>query len=137
MIIDATDLIAGRIASYSAKKALLGETVDIINAENALITGNKKEVLAHYKHKRDRGTPGKGPFYPRRANMILKRIIRGMLPHSQAKGREALKRIKCYIGVPESLNGKETQTIPGANKSKLETKKYISLKKLSENLGAK
>ncbi len=138
MIVDAKDLIMGRLASFVAKKALLGETVDIINSEKTLITGSKQEVLAKYTHRRvGRGTPGKGPFFPRKEHLILKRTIRGMLPHKQEKGRLALKRVKCYIGTPESMKGKETVNVEMAHKSKLSTTKYIMLKKLSEYLGAK
>ena len=49
MIIDAKDLIAGRIATVEAKKALLGEEVSIVNAELAVITGRKKNIMEKYK----------------------------------------------------------------------------------------
>ena len=49
MIIDATDLVAGRLASSIAKKALLGETIDVVNCENLVLTGNK--IYGKYKHK--------------------------------------------------------------------------------------
>ena len=57
MIIDAKDLILGRLASFAAKQALLGETVDIVNAEESVITGNKRWIIAHYVQARDRGNP--------------------------------------------------------------------------------
>jgi large subunit ribosomal protein L13 len=138
MIIDATDTIMGRLATYAAKKALLGENVEIVNAERAIISGNKKEILAKYQHRRvGRGTPGKGPFFPRQADKILKRTIRGMLPYKQEKGRVAMKRIRCHVGVPASLEGKEMTKVEGAHKSKLEMQKYLTLSKLAEYLGAK
>ena len=49
MIIDATDLIMGRVAALSVKKALLGEDVVIINVEKAVISGTKENVIAKYK----------------------------------------------------------------------------------------
>ena len=62
MIIDATDLILGRLASFAAKKSLLGETIDIINCENAVVTGNKVLTFDEYKNKIKRG-PCKGPSF--------------------------------------------------------------------------
>jgi len=45
MIIDATNLIIGRVASLAAKKVLLGEDIVILNCEKAMMTGNRKEIL--------------------------------------------------------------------------------------------
>jgi large subunit ribosomal protein L13 len=45
IVIDATDLILGRMASTVAKLVLKGERVIIINAEKALISGNKKNIV--------------------------------------------------------------------------------------------
>ena len=53
MIIDATNIILGRLASFAAKHALLGETIEIINCENAVITGNKKRTLEADEMKKD------------------------------------------------------------------------------------
>ncbi len=38
MIIDANNMILGRLASFAAKKALLGEKIDVINCEKAVIS---------------------------------------------------------------------------------------------------
>lgn len=137
MIIDGTNILMGRLASFVAKKALLGEQVDIVNSENVVITGTKKHILERYKQRRERGTPTAGPFFPRVANLILKRTIRGMLPYKQAKGEEAFKRVKCYLGIPKKFEGKNFEKIKGADISKLQTKKYLTLKELSKLLGAK
>ena len=58
MIIDASDMILGRLATYVAKKALLGEKVDIVNCEKAVITGNKKSIFEKYKQRNERGPRG-------------------------------------------------------------------------------
>lgn len=130
MIIDATNLILGRLASYSAKKVLLGEPIDIVNCENAVITGNNKLILAKYLQKIKRGIPLKGPYFPRTPEGIVKRTIRGMLPHKQYKGREALKRVKCYINVPEQFKDKKIETIKDANIEVSSSLKYITIKEL-------
>lgn len=137
MIIDATNLIMGRLSTYVAKKALLGETIDIVNAEKVIVTGSKEFLLERYKQRRERGTPTTGPFFPRVSNLMLKRTIRGMLPYKQPKGAHAFKRIKCYIGIPAIFEGKQFETVKSADISRLQTKKYITLKQLSKLLGAK
>ena len=137
MIIDAKDLILGRLATVAAKKSLLGNNVDIVNSEEAVITGNKKKIIACYVQKRDRGIPLKGPYFQKNSDRFLKRAVRGMLPYKQAKGREAYDRIRCYIGVPEKLKGQKTETILAANLMKLPNVKFIKLGILCKLLGAK
>ncbi len=143
-IIDATGLILGRLASYVAKELLLGERIIIVNAEKAVITGRRRYLIDEYKYiKFERKSvinPHRfGPKFPRRPDGIIKRTIRGMLPRKQAKGREALKRLRVYIGVPRELKGREHEfiTIPDAHVSKLKIPKYITLLELSRELGAK
>ncbi len=136
-VIDASDLILGRLATYVAKRVLLGENIELVNCEKAVITGNKRMILSKYQQRRERGTPSKGPFFPRRADMLVRRAIRGMLPYKKNRGREAFKRIKCHIGVPKEFENQKIETIKNANMSKLTTQKYIKVGELSKLLGAK
>lgn len=137
MIIDATDLIMGRLATVVAKKALLGEEIDIVNCEKAAVTGSRKEVLDEFKRRRERGIPLKGPYYPKQSDRIVRRAIRGMLPYKKHKGSEAFKRVMCYIGVPEKLQGKEMQTIEAANIDKLPNVRYVHVGAIAKELGGK
>lgn len=138
MLIDAKDLVLGRMAAYAAKQALLGEKVDIINCEKAVITGARKSIFEDYKQRANVGkNPYKGPFYPRAADRFVRRSIRGMLPYKQEKGQNAFKNIMCYIGVPKEFNDQKAETIPRANVSKLKNYKYITVGELSKNLGSK
>lgn len=137
MIIDATNLILGRLATFAAKKSLQGEPVDIINAEKAFITGDKKKVLAAQKTRTNRGSPLTGPYIPRQPDRFVKRTIRGMLPYKQPRGDKAFKSIKCYTGVPAEFQDKKAETIPSANISKLSTTRYISIKDICTYLGGK
>jgi large subunit ribosomal protein L13 len=137
IIIDATNLIAGRMATTAAKQALLLEDVSIINAEKAVISGDKKFVCARYKQRVDRGVHSKGPFISKMPDRFLRRIIRGMLPMANARGREAYKRILCYIGTPEEFKGKETLKVIGADASKLPTVKKVTVGEVCKFLGAK
>ena len=135
MNIDATDLIVGRLATVAAKKALLGKTINVVNCEKAVITGNKKSILLAFKRKRDMGIPSKGPFIHRSSDKIVKRTIRGMLPYKREKGMKAFKRIKCYIGVPEDI--KNLETIKKANVSKMPNLKYLKIEVVSKYLNQK
>lgn len=137
MIIDAKDLVVGRMATVVAKKALLGEKISIVNSEKAVLSGDPKGVIAKFKTRYDRGTPAKGPFIPRQSHMLLKRMIRGMLPYKKARGREAFENIKCYVGIPDEFAKEKLETIEGANVNKLPVIKFITIEKVSKTLGGK
>ncbi len=110
IIIDAEGGILGRIASHAAKQALRGNEVIVVNCANALITGRKENTLSKYKQLRAKGGSSlKGPKLQRSAERIMKRVIRGMLPHKQERGRTALRKIKCYSETPEEY--KDTEKI--------------------------
>ena len=137
MIIDATDLLLGRMASFAAKKSLLGENVDIVNCENAVISGNRRRILADYKQKRSRGIPAKGPFISRLPDRLVRRAIKGMLPYKKPRGRKAFTRIMCYMGVPDKFKDKKLETLKNCDITKLNNLKYIYIKEISKELGAK
>jgi len=133
-IIDATDLILGRMASVVAKRLLMGEHIAIINAEKAVISGKRKMVVRRYKERLQIGHYRKGPYWPRRPDRIVWRTIRGMLPRYKDKGKRALRRLKVFIGVPEELRGVEAQTIPEARAEKLKCP-YITVGELAKEIG--
>jgi large subunit ribosomal protein L13 len=119
-IIDAEGTVLGRLASYSAKEALKGEEIIILNSEKAIITGRKEDIKEYYESKRKRvGSTLKGPKVSRSSEKIVKRTIRGMLPnYRDGRGRDALKRIKCYKGVPSEFRDKEKITLTNKFKAK-------------------
>ncbi len=104
-IIDGKNAVLGRLASYVAKEALKGEEVAIINCEQIIITGNKKNIKEELEEKRGRvGSTEKGPKVSRTSEKIVKRAIRGMLPNYRTgRGRVAFKKIKCYVGLPKEF----------------------------------
>ncbi len=134
MIIDGKNLIMGRASAFVAKQSLMGEKVDVVNCSEMVITGNKRDVIAKYKRKKSMGVPSKGPFQPKKPDMFVRRVIRGMLPYKQFKGREAFKRVKCHISFPESLKG-ETTTIKNASIDKVPNLKYIKVENVCKELG--
>ena len=133
MIIDAKDLIMGRVASYCAKQALLGNEVVVINVDKAVVSGSKVDVLAKYKWKNDLGEPFKGPFFPKTPMKFFKRVIRGMLAYKKGRGRDAFKRIRCFPGNPSNVNG---ITIPKSNYAKLNKASYVTVGDLCKRLKA-
>lgn len=135
MIIDGKDLILGRLATYVAKKALEGESVIVINCENILITGRKKFLLDQFLHKQERGHAYKGPFYPKMPDRIVKRAIRNMLPFKKERGKKALKRIKCFMGLPEKYKNQKPETLKSAHYKKLKTLNFIKVNDLSKMVG--
>ncbi|MFH1071909.1 MAG: 50S ribosomal protein L13 [Nanoarchaeota archaeon] len=137
MIIDATNLILGRMATYAAKTALLGEEVIIVHAEKAYVSGDRRKVLTEYMRRKRQGTWAKGPFIHRSPDRFVRRTIRGMLPYKQPKGREAFKRIMCYIGLPEEFKDKELVSFKHCQVSKLPSNKYLSVLEICRHLGGK
>ena len=135
IIIDATDFVLGKLASFAAKKALSSESVVIVNCEKAVVTGKKDDVMKKYIRKRRIGDPHYGPYFPRGEDRIIRRTIRGMLPHKQQKGKLAFKRVKCFCGLPEKYQNKEPITIESANIVKTQNLKYMYLKQISKLLG--
>lgn len=112
VVIDATDVVLGRLASHAA--TLLrgkhkptfanhidsGDFVIIVNAEKVALTGQKLQKKLAYRHS---GYPGglKSVTYaelleknPVRA---VEKAIRGMLPKNSL-GRQQLSKLKVYVG---------------------------------------
>lgn len=140
-IIDATDTIMGRLASFAAKELLNGEKVVIINAEKCIISGSKNVVFEKYAHRRERRSiinPLRfGPKYPRRPDGILRRAVRGMLPWKKANGKAVYKNLRVYIGRPVEFKQEgKALLLPEANLKKLKVPRYVTLEDLSRHLGA-
>ena len=111
-VIDATDVVLGRLASQTA--VLLrgkhkttfaphvdgGDFVIIINAEKVALTGAKLEQKKAYRHS---GFPGglKSTSYTellaKNPAKAVEKAVRGMLPHTTL-GREQLTHLKVYAG---------------------------------------
>ena len=136
-IVDASNLILGRMASYVAKKALTGNRVVVVNAERAIISGTKERVVARAKQKlktRTLGNLEKGPTHPRKPDGYVRRVIRGMLPWKKSSGKEAFHRVHVYVGTPEEYRDKPNTKIADADASKLRVP-YITVARLSEEIG--
>lgn len=134
IVINAENLILGRMATFVAKQALLGQEVRIINAEKAVVSGKKATVIREAQTAANRGTPTKGPFIPKKADRYVRRAIRGMLPHRETKGAIAYKRILCYVGIPEEFKDAKTTELENAKVSKLPNLKYLPISEVVKNV---
>ena len=133
-VIDATGCIIGRLSTVVAKRLLMGETIDIINSEKAIISGHPDAVKARYEFKRDVGTRRKGPFLPKQPHLLLKRTVRGMMLYQLPNGRAALKRLKCHPGVPPEFKGKTIEELADA---KRQLPMSLTLGEISQLIGSK
>jgi large subunit ribosomal protein L13 len=128
----------GRLSSHVAKRLRNGEEIVILNAEKAVISGRRKQLVEFYAHRRTRGasqTKAKGPFYPRTSDAILKRTVRGMVEYKKPTGRAALRRLRVYLGVPKEFKDVKMETLETAKKPHLV--KFVLLGDISKELGAK
>jgi large subunit ribosomal protein L13 len=133
VVVDARDCIMGRVASQVAERALDGETVAVVNAERAVITGDEQDVFETYKKRTD-VTSDQGPAYPKRPDGIFKRAIRGMVPHKKQRGREAFENVRVYMGNPYD---EEPTVLDGTSLDRLSNIRFVQLGDLSARLGAK
>ena len=134
IIIDGKGLILGRMASSIAKRLLQGESVIVLNAEKAAISGKRLQIVKDAKTFLEVGHPRKGPNHPRRPDRIVRRTVRGMLPWKKPKGKQAYKRLKVYLGAPKEFEDKEIQTILDASAEKLKSP-YITVGELAKEIG--
>lgn len=137
IVIDGKDMILGRLAAYSAKKALLGYTVEIVNAENIMVTGSRKDICNGYKVLSDKGGPRFGIKFIKSPRGLLKLAVKRMLPHKHTRGAEALARVKAYKGLPARFKDEKIVTLEKNNISKVPNLKYITLQEIANYLGGK
>jgi large subunit ribosomal protein L13 len=111
-VIDATDVVLGRLASHVAillrgkHKPIFANHVDtgdfviIINADKIALTGNKLEQKKAYRHS---GYPGGlrsmsyGELMEKRPDKAVEKAVKGMLPKNSL-GRKMAKKLKVYAG---------------------------------------
>jgi large subunit ribosomal protein L13 len=133
-VVDARDCILGRVASQVAERAIDGERIAVVNAERAVITGRADGVKEKYRSRREHGSD-RGPMYPKRPDRLLKRSVRGMVPHKTQRGREAYENVRVYVGNP--YGDDEAEVLEDTSLDRLSNIKFVSLGDVSESLGAK
>jgi len=123
--------VMGRAASVVAKLLVIGESITIVNSEKCIISGKPNATINKYKKRIEIGDPLHGPYYPKNPNMMFRRAVRGMLPKN-AKGREALRKLRVHNDNPLKDEGKKVVNTKRNLKSR-----YMTLKKLSISIGGK
>jgi large subunit ribosomal protein L13 len=111
-VIDATDVVLGRLAVQSATllrgkhKPMfaphmdVGDFVIIINADKVALSGNKRETKMAYRHS---GYPGGltttafGDLLAKDPRRAIEKAVWGMLPKNRLS-RHSLRKLKVYAG---------------------------------------
>ncbi|HIQ28929.1 MAG TPA: 50S ribosomal protein L13 [Candidatus Caldiarchaeum subterraneum] len=141
-VVDASGCKVGRLASRVAKLLMQGHRVFVINAEKAVITGNKPAIMSrfHFLRSRKQLTSHKviKVWYPTLPEGILRYAIIRMLPRKKAKGREAVRRLRVFRGAKQ-IPGAKPLEIPDAKMEKPISRsrrvfRYMTLEEVSREL---
>ncbi|XP_033635749.1 60S ribosomal protein L13a-like [Asterias rubens] len=142
LLIDGKGHLQGRLASLVAKNLLQGQKIVIVRCEGIDISGsfyrNKLKYL-QFLRKRTNTKPSRGPYHLRSPSRIFWRVVRGMLPHKRARGKDALSRLKVFEGVPPPYDKKKKFVAPPALRSVRlkQNRKFCNLGRLAHEVGWK
>jgi len=139
IVVDATNCIAGRMCSHVSKLLLQGNRVAIVNAEKAMLSGNRYKTIELYKEHLEINSvtnPIHGPFHPRRPDTMLSKMVRGMVPKRKSSGVTAFKRLRVYIGVPDEMKNAKTESFSDSKITKPEAY-YVSVGEVAKQIGWK
>lgn len=104
--IDGNNHVLGRLSSHIAKRLLNGEEIYLANCESIIIVGNPASILNNYRARRklqNKGTPEYSPKWPKVPSLLVKRIIRGMVPWDRTRGKDAMRRLTVVVGNPKNM----------------------------------
>ncbi len=131
-VYDAKAKVAGRLASTVAKRLMLGKKVAVVNADDSILSGHKKDIMAKYKTRlnlQEKENPEHSPYWSRRPDLLFRRIVRGMLPyHRKSTGKDAYHRLVVFRGIPEELKSVKPIEVESKNPKAI----YAGSMKLSE-----
>nr|CAH7750875.1 unnamed protein product [Callosobruchus chinensis] len=117
IIIDGRGHLLGRLAAVVAKTLLEGNKIVVVRCEQLNISGNfyrNKLKYLSFLRKRCNVNPARGPFHFRAPSRIFWKTVRGMLPHKTERGKQALRRLKSYEGIPPPYDRRKRVVVPGA-----------------------
>lgn len=122
-VIDATDVVLGRLASHIATllrgkhKPIYaphidtGDFVIVVNADKVVLTGSKMQQKMDHRHS---GYPGglRSTSYERllveNPRRVIEKAVKGMLPHNRI-GRQQLSKLKVYSGAQHPHSAQKPQ----------------------------
>jgi large subunit ribosomal protein L13 len=137
--VDASGQIAGRLCSKVAKLLLVGNSVVVVNADKALFSGARSNVMGGFFEKLKIASivhPKHGPFHPRTPAGILTRMVRGMIPRSKPSGTSALRRLRVYAEIPKQYGKIAFSNFDEAKATK-PLAYYVPLGEVAERIGWK
>ena len=137
MVFDAKDRVLGRMGSRVAKELLSGRQVAVVNAELAYMSGNKGTLVRKDRTRlnlQEKENPDHSPYWPRRPDMLVRRIIRGMLPYKKPSGKAAYRRLRVYSGIPKELAGSKFAEFETKRPKEMYVK-HLYIRELSALLG--
>ena len=135
-VVDVSGLVLGRAASLIAQRLLRGEHIVVVHAERSVVTGARPMVLEHYRAARARGSVRSGPHFPRFADRIFRRTVRGMLPHLKQRGRDALDRLQVHMGLPPEFGGQPATSLETA-RAQPSLRRPLTLAEITQELGGR
>lgn len=139
IVVDAANCVAGRMCSHVSKLLLQGNRVAIVNAEKAMLSGDRYKTIQLYKEHLEINSvtnPIHGPFHPRRPDTILSKMVRGMVPKRKTSGVEAHQRLRVFIGVPEEMKKAKIESFEDSKITKPESY-YITMGEVAKQIGWK
>lgn len=138
VVIDATDVVVGRLASYVAKRLRgkhradftphidTGDHVVIINADKAKFTGNKLRDKTYYRHtgypggikSTTAGTVMDGRFPER----VLEKAVQRMMPKESSLARKQFGKLRVYAGAEHPHTAQNPETVDFASMNRKNVK---------------
>lgn len=137
-VVDGRDKVLGRVASQVAKMLLNGDRVALINAEKLFISGHIRNLKTNYKQKldfKDRANPEHSPYWSRKPDLFVKRVIRGMLPYKKPRGKAAFRLLRVYSGTPDEYKNSSFVTVTSKNQKQI-FEDTIYVQELMNKLGS-
>ena len=125
-VVDATDQTLGRLASRIARVLEgkhkptyashidTGDHVIVLNAARVEVSGKKADQKFYARHS---GYPGGfksetlGELLARRPEEVIRRAVKGMLPHNRL-GTQQLRKLKVYAGGDHPHEAQQPEPLP-------------------------
>ena len=125
-VVDATDLVLGRLASAIAHRLRgkhktiytphvdTGDYIVVVNADKIKVTGTKVNNKLYHRHS---GYPGGfksetlAELLARRPEEVIRRAVKGMLPRNRL-GVQQLRKLKVYAGSEHPHEAQQPEPLP-------------------------
>ena len=119
IIIDGKGHMMGRLASVVAKQLLRGQKVVVVRCQDMNISGSlfrNKLTFHEFLRKANNTNPRRNFKHYRSPSRIFWRVLRGMTPHKESRGKAALQRLKVFDGIPYPYDQQKRMVVPQALK---------------------